>query len=330
MGERGFSLALVGFGYWGPVLLRNFAANPRFCIRYVVDRHAEKAAAVQKLVPNCKFVGQIADALKDPALDVVVIATQAETHRALTEEVLRSGKHVFVEKPFTLSHREAETLCKLAANLKRTIWVDHTFLFNPAYAVLKKHVAEGKIGAIRRLHSNRTAFGLFQRDANVFWHLLYHDVYILLDLIPQMPERVLAAGSANIYPNVIDAGIVSLHYENGTHATFLSDMTQPHKKRDITVSGPRGSLVWDEAKISKLSFHSHSATPVFGGQGLNYVFPGTQEELPVPSGEALALEIEAFGSYLAEAGSSCLCDGTRACQAMRLLEAINSALSNDS
>jgi predicted dehydrogenase len=326
MAERAFSLALVGYGYWGPVLLRNFAANPRFRIKYVIDRHAEKATAVQKLIPDCKFVDQIGDALEDPALDVVVIATQAESHTALAEQALRSGKHVFVEKPFTLSLKEAETLCKLATDLKRTIWVDHTFLFNPAYAVLKQQIADGKIGAIWRLHSNRTAFGLFQRDANVFWHLLYHDVYILLDLIPQLPERVLAAGSANIYPNVIDAGIVSLHYENGIHATFLSDMTQPHKKRDITISGAHGSLVWDESKTAKLSFYSHSATPVPGGRRVNYVFPGIQEEVPVPSGEALALEIEAFGLYLAEAGSSSLCDGTRACQAMRLVEMINSAL----
>lgn len=319
-----YNFALIGYGYWGPVLLRNFSAHPAFAPRYVCDRHAERAADAARFAPDAKFVTEAAPLFADPALDVVIIATQAASHAALIRKALESGKHVFVEKPMTLDVAEAESLCALAAARNRALWVDHTFLFNPAYAALKAQLPT--IGALRRFHSTRAGFGQFQTDADIFWHLACHDAYLLCDLFPTLPVAVTAAAAAHVVPRRADAAIVNLTYADGMQASLLADMNFPEKKREIILSGAAGSLVWDETRSDKLRLFRHGAT--LEGQRVRHDLPSTPNILPVASGEALALEVAAFADFLRDGGAS-PCHAENTLPTLRLIAMMRAAAGLD-
>jgi len=315
-----YNFALIGYGYWGPVLLRNFSAHPAFTARYVCDRHAERAADAARVAPSAKFVADSAPLFDDPSLDVVIIATQAASHAALIRRALESGKHVFVEKPMTLDVAEAESLCALAAARNRALWVDHTFLFNPAYAALKAHLPA--LGKLRRFHSTRAGFGRFQTDADIFWHLAYHDAYLLCDLFPTLPTAVTAAAASHVVPQIADAAIVNLTYADGVQASLLADMNFPEKKREIILSGATGSLVWDETRSDKLRLFRHGAT--CDGQSVLHDMPAAPEILPVATNEALALEVAAFAAFLSNGGAA-PCQAENTLPTLRLIAMIRAA-----
>ena len=321
--QQVYKAGLIGFGYWGPILLRNFQANPRFDVTMVIDRHPEKQAAITAIAPRCTLSGDLGELLTSD-VDLVIIATQADTHAGLIRQALEAGKHVFVEKPFALSVAEAEALCDYAERVGKKIWVDHTFLFNPAYAAVKAALHNGMIGRVWRFHSTRAAYGLFQHDANVIWHLMYHDLYLLTDLFG-MPNRVTANGQSHIIKGVEDEAIASLFYDNGVHATVLCDMTFPEKKREIVITGEAGSLVWNEAAVEKLVLFKHNVVADLATGKLTYNHPGAPQILPVKKEETLALEVSAFVAYL-DGQPAGLCDGRSALKTIQVVADVDAAM----
>ncbi len=310
MPHKTYNIALIGYGYWGPVLLRNFAANDRFRVKYVCDHHLEKTKKVRTQIPGCHFVVDSAIPFADPTVDVIAIATEAGTHATLARQALHHNKHLFIEKPFTVDVKEAEDLCHLAHARQRALWVDHTFLFTPAFALLKQQVTTGKIGKLQHFQSTRTTPGPFHKDANVIWNLAYHDAYLLQELLPQDPLTVSAKANAYVHGNVASAATIALTYKDDIRADLTVSMNHPEKQRAVVVSGSTGSFLWDETSVDKLIYRPIGASPV---------------PMAVPVQEALALEVSAFACYLddREPGPA---DAAKALQTMRLTAMMVAAL----
>lgn len=255
------TICIIGYGYWGTILTKKFIKHQSFYVKYICDRNSNNLLKAKAIVPdNCILIDNPQLALEDPVVDLIVIATQAIHHFDLCMLALTHHKNIFVEKPFTLNSTDAKTLFDVANKINRKIWVDHTFLFTSRYQKLKSRIQQGLLGKPLRFHSTRTAFGLFQNDTNIIWHLMVHDIYILLDLLG-MPERINSViSSASIIPNKIDTVIASLIFSNQLHATIHCDMLFAEKKREIVITGDKGILVWDELRHDKLLFYPYHVT----------------------------------------------------------------------
>lgn len=252
--------AVIGCGYWGTILVKRFLQNKNFLIKYICDRNLDKLDQAKKIVShNCTFITNPLQALNDIEVDLIIIATQANSHHELCINALKANKHIFVEKPFTLSTKDAIEIFKLARSVNKKIWADHTFLFTPGYQKLKKCIQQGMIGNALRFHSTRTDFGLFQKDTNIIWHLMIHDIYILLDLFGIPEEIKSVSSSASVVSGISDSIVAGFQFQNGLHATIHCDMLFPIKKREIIVSGDRGILLWDETDQHKLKFYPYTA-----------------------------------------------------------------------
>lgn len=315
----------MGFGYWGPTLLRNFLNHPRYQVRYVCDRHQEKLARLQDHGNDCKVVTEAAEIFEDKNVDLVVIATQAAKHGDLICKALEANKHVFVEKPFVLSSADALKVCRLAKAANKAVWVDHTFLYCPAFVKLKQLVANGKIGKLLRYHSTRTDFGLFQTDTNIVWHLFYHDAYLLHELFSLSATAIQASGSSSVVPGIADSLTVSLQLAMGIYASILCDMTFPEKKREVIIMGDQGILLWDELSLHKLKFFPSRARFSLANRSVQYSEKRDPEIIPIGESEALTEELTALASCLdGEAPFNRICEP--AVEIVRLLETIDSQI----
>ena len=254
------TIGMIGYGYWGPILLRSFTQNKEFEVKYICDRNLSKLEQAKHAISkNCILLNEPKQLFADSKVDLVIIATQAAHHFNLAIMALEADKNVFVEKPFTLSSKEAKIIFQIANERGKKVWIDHTFLFTSAYQKLKECLKKEMIGELLRFHSTRTAFGLFQQDANILWHLMYHDIYILIDLfhIPKKLNSVV--GSASIVPNMIDSVLASFTFSNRLHATIHCDMLFAEKKREIVITGDKGILVWNETNKDKLILYPYCA-----------------------------------------------------------------------
>ncbi|NND35270.1 MAG: Gfo/Idh/MocA family oxidoreductase, partial [Saprospiraceae bacterium] len=187
-------LAVVGFGYWGPNLVRNFVNTPGCQVKYVVDQEVKQHRRINRLYPNVVTTTHYSDVLEDAEIDAVIIATPVYTHYDLAKKALLNQKHVLLEKPMTSSVSEAEELIQLAADKNLVLMVDHTYLYTAAVQKIKSLVDSGVIGTIQYIDSTRINLGLFQRDVNVLWDLAPHDISICDYLIGESPLAVQAVG----------------------------------------------------------------------------------------------------------------------------------------
>lgn len=250
-------VGIIGCGRWGPVLLRNFTQHTAFEVKYVCDRNVFKREEIRKLNRRCILLDKPTRLFEDPYVDLIVIATQATYHFDLCMMALKANKHLFVEKPLTLSVREAKTIYQLASLRNKKIWVDHTFLFTNGYQKLKQSINHGMIGKPFRFHSTRTGFGLFPMDINVIWNLMYHDAYILLDLFGSLKSLNKVISVSSIVPNMPESILISATFQKCLHAIIHCDTLFVEKKREIIISGEKGILVWNEECQNKLIFYPY-------------------------------------------------------------------------
>jgi len=318
-----FTLGIIGLGYWGPKLLRSFAQHDGFDVRWVCDRHEDRRNQALATVPAARGTARVEDLLADPATDIMVIANQASQHFELSRRALESGKHVFVEKPFTLATAEADQLCRLAEVQDRRIFVDHTFLFSTGYRRLRALVRAGAYGRIRRIHSQRCDFGRFQQDASVVWHLMYHDAYLLMDLLGVAPMAIEGKATSIVVPGVSDGACAVLSYADGVQASILCDMYFPQKKRDFLVQCEGGILLWDDTRPEPLQVFDRFATFDRARNEVQYGGSDSASVVPVAPGETLPSVIEAFYQDLCRPAPSC-CDAASALEVVRLVEKLDS------
>jgi predicted dehydrogenase len=239
-------VGLIGYGYWGPNLLRNLAMAPQFKVVAVAEQKAEARGRVARAYPAVHVVEDAGDLLARCDLDAVVIATPLETHYALARAALAGGKHVLVEKPISASAAEAEDLIALAHRMNRVLMVDHTFLFTGAVRTIRDIAASGALGKICYFDSMRVNLGLFQPDVNCLWDLAPHDLSVIDYILQDEIVAVEASGYCHVNRNMPDMVYLTLHYANDVIAHFNLSWMSPVKVRRFAVGGTKQMLIWDD------------------------------------------------------------------------------------
>lgn len=240
------TIGVIGCGYWGPNLLRNFAENEGAQLRWMCDVDGRRLASLGRRYPATQATGDYKKLLADAQLDAVVIATPVATHFQFAKDALLAGKHVLIEKPFTASVGEAEELIELASRQKLTVMVDHTFIYTGAVRKMKETVESGELGDLLYFDSVRINLGLFQRDINVVWDLAPHDLSIMDYIIGREPLAVTATGSCHIERGIENIAYVMLRFPDEFIAHFHFNWLAPVKIRRTLLAGSRKMIVYDD------------------------------------------------------------------------------------
>jgi predicted dehydrogenase len=244
-------IAIIGAGYWGPNLIRNFYELPDSQVTYVCDLNPAKLAPIKARYPAITTTTDYAGILRDENVEAIVIATPVFTHDKLALEALKAGKHVLVEKPLAASSRQAEAIIAGAESAKRVLMVGHTFVYNPAVSRVKELVDCGAIGDVYYIDSSRVNLGLHQHDVNVIWDLGPHDVSIILSWIGAVPRRVSARGNWYILDGVEDVAFLTLEFDNKLLGHVHISWLAPAKLRRITLIGSKQMIVYDDLESAE-------------------------------------------------------------------------------
>lgn len=237
-------IGLIGCGYWGPNLLRNFMETEGAWISHICDLDSNLLGRLRRRYPSLTATTDYKNITTSPEIDAVAIATPVGTHFGLAKEALEHGKHVLVEKPLAASSTDAEQLIELAERKNLCLMVDHTFVYSEPVRVLKENLSE--IGELCYFDSTRVNLGLFQKDINVIWDLGPHDVSILLYLMAQDPEEVAATGIGHLNPEIENTAYLVLKFPNQFIAHFHFNWLSPIKIRQILISGTEKMIVYDD------------------------------------------------------------------------------------
>jgi predicted dehydrogenase len=239
-------VALIGCGYWGPNLIRNFSSSRKTRLVAICDRDPARLNAVAGLNPAAAQVTDFQDLLNNPEVEAVAIATPPKTHAPFAAAALNAGKHVLIEKPFCTSTAEGLQLLSLAAERGRTLMVDHTYLYSPAIRKIKSLIDSGELGRLHFFDSVRINLGLFQNDCNVVWDLACHDLAIVSYLIGKSPVSVNATGISHTFSGMEDVAYLTLDYGDNLTATFHVNWLSPVKIRQMIVGGQTKSVVFND------------------------------------------------------------------------------------
>lgn len=245
------SIGLVGYGYWGPNLARNFSRRPGCIVAHICDRDPRRAALAETHYPQATVCGDYQRMLDDPAVKAVLIATPVESHFPLAKLALEAGKDVLVEKPFTMTVEEGEILVALAERLGRVLAVDHTFLFTGAVQKIRDLVDSGELGDLIYMDSVRVNLGLFQNDVNVVWDLAPHDLSIFSYLLRRTPSDVRAMGLRYGSQNLESLAYLHLEYDGMPVAHCHLNWLSPAKLRLMMIAGTRRMIVFDDMEHSE-------------------------------------------------------------------------------
>jgi predicted dehydrogenase len=244
-------IGVVGYGYWGPNLVRNFSETPDCQVVAVADGRAERRALVQARYPAVDTTPDYSELLSDPNVDAVAIATPVHTHYPLALEALRAGKHVWVEKPITQTSAEAAHLIEEAAKRNLVLHVDHTFVYTGAVRKIKELVSSGAIGRIYYYDSVRVNLGLFQHDVNVIWDLAVHDLAIMDHVLPLQPCAVSVTGAGHVSGEPEDVAYMTLFFNDSTIAHVHVNWLAPVKVRRTLIGGSNKMIVYDDVEPSE-------------------------------------------------------------------------------
>jgi predicted dehydrogenase len=244
------NVGVIGYGYWGPNMVRNFYANKDAKVAWVCDLSKDRLKLVEAGYPTVKTTTDHKDILKDSGVDAVVISTPVSAHFPLAQEALEAGKHVLLEKPMTSTVEQSEKLVELAAKKKRTLMVDHTFLYTGAVRKMKELVESGELGDIYYFDSVRVNLGLFQHDVNVIWDLAPHDFSIMDYLLQKDPEMVSAVGMCHL-GDLENIAYVTVQYPGNLLGHLHVNWLAPVKVRTTLIGGTRKMIVYDDNEPSE-------------------------------------------------------------------------------
>lgn len=245
------NIAVIGCGYWGPNLIRNFNQIPECNMMMCCDKDENQLNRMKGLYPEIETTQNIEDILNNPAIDAVAIATPVYTHKELAIQCLENKKHVLVEKPMASSAEECSQLIEAAERNNVQIMVGHTFEYTAAVNKIKEIVDSGDLGEILYVHCTRVNLGLFQPDINVVWDLAPHDISIILHVLKDFPTGINATGKAHFNPEIEDVASVTLNFANGTIAFLHNSWLDPDKIRKITFVGSKKMLVYDDINMNE-------------------------------------------------------------------------------
>lgn len=240
------SVGVVGCGYWGPNLVRNFRKISNCIVKAICDVNVERLVHLQSLYPEVETVADFERFLGDSALDAVAIATPVNHHYSLAKASLLAGKHTFIEKPMASSSAECEELIEIARRKDLILMVGHTYLYSAPVKKIVELVEAGDIGEIRYINCRRLNLGLFQKDINVAWDLAPHDISIILHVFGECPVSVNCSGNAHVTSGIEDVTNMSLSFRKKRFATIQSSWLEPRKVREMTIVGTRRMIVYDD------------------------------------------------------------------------------------
>ncbi len=245
------NIGVIGYGYWGPNIVRNFFSAANCTVKAVADGRPERLAVLAKVFPSINGVKTAEEIINDTEIDAVVVATPVFTHFTLAKKALENGKHVLIEKPMTSTVAEAEELIELAAKKGLTLMADHTFLYTGAVQKMKELVDNGMVGTLRYFDSSRINLGLFQPDVNVLWDLAPHDISILTYLITETPVSINATGISHTHNNIENIAYMTVNYNSDFIAHFNCSWTSPVKVRQTLIGGDKKMIVFNDLEPSE-------------------------------------------------------------------------------
>jgi predicted dehydrogenase len=323
-------IGVLGYGYWGPNVARNFHLRSRAEVRMVCDRDERARGRLQKLLPAVPFTTNSDEILTSPKIDAVAVVTPVSSHFELAKKALENGKHIFIEKPFTQSSAQAEELIELAERKKLRIMVDHTFLFTGAVRKIRQLVEEGSLGELYYYDALRVNLGLFQHDVNVIWDLAPHDLSIMDHVIRSKPEAVVATGARH-FNNLEDIAFITVYFPNKVIAHVNVNWLSPVKVRTTLIGGEKRMLVWNDLETDeKLKVYDRGVS-INDGQGVHELLvnyrSGDMWSPRVEPSEALTSEAEYFLDCI-ETNQKPFNDGENGLRIVRLLEAADKSIRN--
>jgi predicted dehydrogenase len=325
------NIGVIGYGYWGPNLVRNFIELPESDVVMVADLNEDRLGQLHARYPTVLTTSNYTD-LFLAGLDAVVVATPPATHFRFAWECLVHGLHVLVEKPLTLDSRQAQDLVHLAETNGRTLMVGHTFEYNPAVHALKKLIESGELGAIHYIDGARLNLGLFQPDLNVLWDLAPHDISILCYILGKTPISISAHGKACVFPDIHDVVYLNLVFPDNILAHIHVSWLDPCKVRRITVVGSNKMAVYNDVstlemiKVYDKGVEAPKYTDNFGEFHCSYRYG----DVLIPNihfVEPLRLECQHFIRCIVERTKPCSC-GEDGLNVVRILEAAQRSLVN--
>jgi predicted dehydrogenase len=239
-------IAVIGCGYWGPNLVRNYVQSNQVQELFCCDLDPKRLARMKSLYPTVTTIPDYKGLFDIPDLDGVAVATPVMTHYPIVKDFLSRDKHIYVEKPFTHSYETALELVNLAEEKKRVLMVGHTFEYTAAVNKIKEIVESGELGKILYISCTRVNLGLFQRDINVVWDLAPHDISIILYIMGEIPVSVNSQGKAHFKPGIEDVATTTLNFRNGLISFIHNSWLDPNKMRRTTIVGSRKMLLYDD------------------------------------------------------------------------------------
>ncbi|HAW50391.1 TPA: oxidoreductase [bacterium] len=326
-------IGIIGYGYWGPNVTRNFNSLKTAKILMICDMNPDARKRAEMACPDIKIVSDYNEVINSPDIDAVAVVTPVFTHYEIAKEALLSGKHIFVEKPFTSKVSEAEELINLADKKNLKIMVDHTFLFTSAVRKIKECIDNDVLGRIYYYDSTRVNLGLFQHDINVIWDLAPHDLAILDYLFQEKPAALIATGAEHFGRNLEDVAYITLYFESNMIAHFNVNWLTPVKVRMTLIGGDKKMLVWNDLEVDeKIKIYDKGVeiTTKEGVYSLLTKYRSGDCWIPkIDQIEALSSETEYFIDCILN-NKTPINDGYAGLRVVKILEATNESLKNKS
>ena len=318
-------IGVIGYGYWGPNLVRNFAEGSDTQVIAVADMKSDRLQLAARRYPGVETVSDYRDLLNNPRIDAVAISTPVSTHFPLAMEALQAGKHVLVEKPMTADSDQALRLIDEAARRNLVLMVDHTFVYTGAVRKMRELINTGSLGDIYYYDSTRVNLGLFQHDVNVIWDLAVHDLSIMEYILPEEPVEVSATGIGHVNGAGEDTAYVSVFYSGSIIAHLNVNWLSPVKIRRTLIGGTKSMIVYDDIESSeKIKVYDKGVVVKNGPESLYKLMVSYRSgDIYTPRidvTEALSIEAQHFADCI-QTGATPITDGHAGLRVVNVLEA---------
>ncbi len=323
-------IGLIGYGYWGPNLARNFSSNPDLELAAICDFSPDRLKSAGNQYPNTKLLNETESLFNDNAVDAVAIATPVSTHFDLAKKAIESGKHVWLEKPMTETVEQGEELIELAEKKGKIIIVDHTFIYTGAVRKIKKIVDRGELGDMIYYDSTRVNLGLFQKDVDVIWDLAPHDISIMDYLMPYKKLMVSATGSHYYGKEVIPKALLTIYMDYNIIAHINVSWVSPVKIRQTLIGGSNKMILYDDNHPSEKVKVYDKGVEVYNTKEALYNLQvqyrvGDMYAPKLENLEALAIETEHFAECIKN-NKTPMTDGKAGLEVVKILAASKKSL----
>jgi predicted dehydrogenase len=319
-------VGVVGLGYWGPNLARNFDSLPDVELAWCCDAREDRRERLAVVHRSTPFTADLDELLDDPELDAIVLATPVPSHAELAQRVLTAGKHCFVEKPLAQSAADAQLVVDTAKQVGRVLMVGHLLEYHPGVRLLKEALASGELGEARYIYSNRLNLGQLRTDENALWSLGAHDVSVMLALAGEEPSELAARGECYMQEGIEDVVFAFMRFPSGLAAHLHLSWLDPHKERRFTVVGSKRMATFDDMELErKVTIYDKGFDEKSDSYGEYITRAGEIRSPRVPNTEPLRMECEHFIECIRE-GKTPLSDGESGLRVVRILEGMQREL----